>query len=70
VSLSSPNAAPAARPTATVLDEGALTGTYHAQSQGALGTVAARVQYRDNQGGLMTCTGATWILVSLNNRPQ
>jgi hypothetical protein len=68
--LRPPSATPATRPTATVVDEGTLTGTYYAQSQGALGTVAGRVQYRDTQGGLMTCTGATWILVSLNGRSQ
>jgi hypothetical protein len=39
-----------------------LTGIYVAQPAGAIGQASGTIVYTDNQGGVMTCTAATWSL--------
>lgn len=43
--------------------EAELTGVYHPQLRGAMGDIAGTITFTDNQGGVMTCTRAQWLLV-------
>jgi hypothetical protein len=49
-------------PSRVTFDRTNLTGTYLAQPAGVIGQATGTIVYTDNQGGVMTCTAATWSL--------
>jgi hypothetical protein len=57
-SISFPN------PSRVAVTDGVVTGTYSTQLGGVVGRIAGTLVYTDNQGGTMTCSEGTWLLVS------